>query len=296
MDAAHQLALQDQKFERSTEDITVVTGPNGVSASKHGAQHPSGPAELWAASIEIAAWIDGDIDAGAPLISESCRLEQLVDDDGLATLRGRLAGDSILTVRVRRSNGYLSPEEADARRQLEERGFSFADPRRFLLVEILPTRSVPALESFLAARTTPKTFLSADLGELTEDRSTGWYSTRREWMGRDAEMSIVSSTDARMATMCGTIATLLSAPSEWQSAATGFAAEALLALYNESWAESEEALLTGDEFAARLRLISIHVAHDDGSFSLEFDDADMFGGHGVHLDGTLTGEFSNAGI
>ena len=59
-----------------------------------------------------------------------------------------------------------------------------------------------------------------------------------------------------------------------------FCASKLLSLKNETWLEGQEEPLTKEEFIERLELESI-LAFSDGSFSLYFDDNDIFWGHGV---------------
>ena len=75
-----------------------------------------------------------------------------------------------------------------------------------------------------------------------------------------------------------------------------FCASTLLSLKNETWLEEGEAPMTNEKFVETIELDGI-LAFSDGSFSLYFDDNDIFWGHaivveveeGKLLDATLAG-------
>ncbi|MFB7842139.1 DUF2262 domain-containing protein [Microbacterium sp. NPDC056052] len=294
-ESSEQLARQEARFDADIVEIAVVTGPNGVTGHKVGAGHPLGADGLWTASIDVTAWVSLVPDSRQELHTKKAQLVRLVDESELAMLRESIRGDQIYTLQVRQGNGYLSPSEMTARNKLAEMGFTFDTVDEFLLVEILPHRDVAALEAVLAAQTTPQTFESSALGSMIEDRAVGWFTRRVPWLGREIEVSVTAASVPQMQKTTRTIATLTEDADTWQTGAAAFAAQELCPLYNESWREDTTSL-DADEFASRLRLLSIHVGSDDGSFSLEFDDGAMFGGHSIHLDGSLNGTFTNAGI
>jgi hypothetical protein len=294
-ESSEQLARQEARFDTDVVEIAVVTGPNGVTGHRTEAGHLLGADELWTASIDLAAWVSLVPGSRQELHTKRAQLVRLVDKSELAVLRESIRRDQIYTLQVRQGNGYLSPSELTARNRLAEIGFAFDTVDEFLLVDILPPRAVAVLETVLAAQTTPQTFESSALGSMIEDRAVGWFTRRMPWFGREIEVSVDGASAPQMQKTTRTIATLADDADLWQTGAAAFAAQELCPLYNESWRE-DTTPLDADEFAARLRLLSIHVGSDDGSFSLEFDDDDMFGGHSIHLDGSLNGTFTNAGI
>jgi len=294
-ESLEQFARQELRFDTEVVEITVVTGPNGVSGSRVGAGHPLGADELWTASIVVTAWVPGALDSGQAINTDESHLVRLADDGELALLKESIRGDSMYSLRVRRGNGYRSTAEVAARNDLVARGFTFADIEEFLLVEILPHQSVPALEKVLAAQTAPKTFESTALGPMVEDRTVGWFERDLPWLGHEIEVSIRAASVPQMQKMSRTIATIADDQKTWHTRAASFLAQELLTLYNDEWSDGA-ATLDADQFASRLRLLLIHVDESNGSFSLNFDDDNMFGGHSIHLDGNLNGKFKNAGI
>lgn len=62
-----------------------------------------------------------------------------------------------------------------------------------------------------------------------------------------------------------------------------FCASKLLRLKNETWLEDQEQPFTKEKFIETLELRSI-IAFSDGSFSLYFDDNDIFWGHSIVVD------------
>ena len=295
MNAQEQRELHGLKFDPTPMVITVVTGAVGVGGSQRGAANPLGAEELWTASIDVTAW---QSDAGeVPHREKTCRLEQLVDHDGLDALQKALLADSIYTVRVRRGNDYLTPAEVKAKHDLDAQGLNSADDTtRFLLLEVLPTRPVPALAAVLAEQTAPKVFESKALGVFTENRSVNWYGRDVTWLGREVGVSMEAGTTEQLEKMAGVLASLVSDASRWQTGATAYAASQLLELRNMDWAEDGDPALTAQQFADRMTLAYIHVPEANGSFSLEFDDGDLFWGHRINVEGNLDGTFRNAQI
>jgi hypothetical protein len=65
-----------------------------------------------------------------------------------------------------------------------------------------------------------------------------------------------------------------------KQAARVFCASTLLSLKNETWLEEGEAPMTNEKFIETIELDGI-LAFSDGSFSLYFDDNDIFWGHSI---------------
>ena len=65
--------------------------------------------------------------------------------------------------------------------------------------------------------------------------------------------------------------------------ARAFCASKLLRLKNETWLEDQEEPITRETFIETLELEGI-TAFSDGSFSLYFDENDIFWGHSIVVD------------
>lgn len=68
-----------------------------------------------------------------------------------------------------------------------------------------------------------------------------------------------------------------------ESVARDFCAAKLLDLKNETWLEEGEEPLSQDKFRNTIALCSI-IAFGDGSFTLYFDDNDIFWGHSIAVE------------
>jgi hypothetical protein len=62
-----------------------------------------------------------------------------------------------------------------------------------------------------------------------------------------------------------------------------FAAKRYLAIYNETWREEHDPVLTEQEFCSRLVQPSIVLYDEIGSAVVYFGDSDMFAGHSIEV-------------
>ena len=62
-----------------------------------------------------------------------------------------------------------------------------------------------------------------------------------------------------------------------------FAAKQYLAIYNDTWREEEDPILTAVEFFSRLNRPSIVLYDEIGAAAIYFEDSDMFAGHSIEV-------------
>jgi len=62
-----------------------------------------------------------------------------------------------------------------------------------------------------------------------------------------------------------------------------FAADALLGIYHDSWADDDEPPMDRDSFIAKLVNPAILLMDEIGSACVYFDDSDLFLGHGIEI-------------
>lgn len=147
------------------------------------------------------------------------------------------------------------------------------------------------LENLLAEFNKPVTYNSEVLGKLSLDREMGWIRGRFDWLGTDVEITVSVEEDLSDAEEgIKKLEEFCKNRNEWDKKIRAHAAEYLIdnaiEWINADNYEDEEIELTEEEFAERIGIESVEV-NADGSFTLMFDDDDIFAGHVVVVDGNI---------
>jgi hypothetical protein len=74
------------------------------------------------------------------------------------------------------------------------------------------------------------------------------------------------------------------------------AASNLLELYNDTWRESENSVISENEFAERININSISFDEEKDYVSVYYDDADLFAGHEIKVDVSFDGTVLKANL
>jgi hypothetical protein len=138
-------------------------------------------------------------------------------------------------------------------------------------------------------------FDDSELGRFTLNRRVDWFVADVRWNETNAELALSAGTIEEARAALVTAHALWTNQPDWDRRVRGYAAEELLPLKNESWLDEDESELTeaADEGRMMIKTITVDV---DGSFGFWFADGDLFWGHAIHVDGSLTDGPTNAQI
>lgn len=164
--------------------------------------------------------------------------------------------------------------------------------------EITNTQAEPSPEEadFLYRISLPVTFVD-ELGEFTLDRQLNWFKGKIISQDRELSVTLDNKEDIE------TLRKIHQEMDIFLEKAAVFAAEELLDLANDwgedGWDEKEKGSafvpLTHTDFIDCMFLQSINIL-EDGCYSLWYDDGDMFWGHSICVDGSLSKGFNSATI
>ncbi|MEQ8789952.1 MAG: DUF2262 domain-containing protein [Pirellulaceae bacterium] len=132
-------------------------------------------------------------------------------------------------------------------------------------------------------------------GDLTLDRSLGWFEGEVKWNGQSVRINFHTDENQGIAGGLKVAEQLFEEQSSWKRKVDGYAVQALLSLKNDDWLGDDEAPLTADEFNSRMTLQSISI-YPDGDFEFWHDDGDLFWGHSIQISGSLGEGLTHADI
>lgn len=132
-------------------------------------------------------------------------------------------------------------------------------------------------------------------GILTLDRASGTMEGKASWLGRRIGLTLVPSTGGGIEPTLEHARRLFRAQKSWTKRAADRIAADLYQTWREGWREDGRAGLTKKQFTSRMQLTSITV-EPEGTFSLWFDDGDLFGGHAIVVRGSLRDGVGEADI
>lgn len=132
-------------------------------------------------------------------------------------------------------------------------------------------------------------------GDLTLDRSIGWFEGDVEW--NDESIRITFHTDETQDISAGlkVAEKLWDEQIAWKQKVDDYAVLELLDLKNDNWLSEDEPTLDSDQFKSRMTLETISV-HPDGKFEFWHDDGDLFWGHSIQVSGSLEEGLTQADI
>lgn len=171
------------------------------------------------------------------------------------------------------------------------------DGETFLAKEFLAVNAEPTEleQAFLTQAALPVTFTDPQFGEFVQNKQVDIFEGTLEHRGQTISITLDAKEDIE------TLRFLFSYMDTLLEQASRYAAEKLLDLGNnwcfDAWEgeEKEFVPMTAEDFMARIRLTSISLSEDE-SFSLWYDDGDIFWGHAIEVDGNKAEGFTNASI
>lgn len=273
----------EDRFSSEVIEIDAVTGASGFGAGKGGKNI------LWSASIELIAWkIHG---SNNEVINEKYELESLVDDEGLKKLRDLIKKESIIRVKV-------SVSKDSSMKYLK-------------LVEVINNAyEDKELEEVLQESLKPVFYEDEILGKMELNKRINTFETKVDWV--DSTVFISFDNDDSIKDYVSTAHELCNNKDDWNEKIISFAAEELLELANDWYAESREEYyesfdpdfeeedeyfkyetITKERFMELIEIQDI-IASSDGEFTVYCSDGDIFLGHSIIVSGNINGEFDDA--
>lgn len=163
-----------------------------------------------------------------------------------------------------------------------------ADQSRAMFWELVPQVAEDKELSEVAKQLQrPLIIRTAELGEMTYDRSLRRFEGMLNWCGNDEVRTYVSAKESKAdPEALGTARALLADQKVWQNKITAFAAEKLLPIWIEHWREKDAPMLDVPGFISRISLSSIEF-EEEGKFTFWYDDGDIFLGHIITVWGNL---------
>jgi len=139
---------------------------------------------------------------------------------------------------------------------------------------------------------TPVVIHSKLFGDMTLERSLGWFEGRGNWLGETVDVSISCEDKAEAEKLLVRLEEMFENVQRWDDEIRTFAARGLTELAND-WLmdtveddEEQPPEITEADFSRRIKIVSIEL-DEDGEFTVFFDDDDMFLGHSVVVYGDL---------
>ncbi len=141
----------------------------------------------------------------------------------------------------------------------------------------------------------PATIAHRKFGSFELDRSVNWYEAAVKWGKRPIQLTLQIEDYSSLDKFIETAEAVWSDRKQLRDASMDLAVTKLLKLKNRSWLGDGEKPLTESQFLKRLKLRGIYIM-PRRRFALDFDDGDLFLGHSVIVEGSLTSGPTKAGI
>ncbi|MCT4597238.1 MAG: NADAR domain-containing protein [Vallitalea sp.] len=135
-----------------------------------------------------------------------------------------------------------------------------------------------------------------ELGKFTLYNKAALYTATIDWCGNEVELYMYTEDESELKQLIKQYKKSFSNYPEWDARAKQYACE-LLTLKNDVWLdeENDEAELTEAEFKKRMSLLVIEL-YIDNTYTLWYNDGDMFFGHVIVIQGDFENGFTSAQI
>jgi hypothetical protein len=241
-------------------DVTGIVGGEGVSFRSHGRN------SRWTLVLAFRAWRIG----GGDVRQRTLTLLKVESRSKVFKLMRRVHPYAIVRVQARlgeraaANGGYGLLERSGATRARD--------------AEL--ARMVKDLKG-------PARFKDELLGVFTRGRGGLSFEGKARWMGVPVRVTLEAAEGAEAQRAAAAARRLWTAQRTWNRRVVGFATSELLPEYNKVWrVETDDPVMGKLDFARKNRIESIGVS-PDGEFTFWFGSADMFGGHGIAVQGSL---------
>lgn len=133
----------------------------------------------------------------------------------------------------------------------------------------------------------PVTINHEIFGEFTLDKSVNWYAGKISWMSEEVDVQ-VSDDEIVREHQFAFIKQLWDKQKHWDDFIKSGIAVEKLELYNDTWRDYDDPILSPDEFKQDIKLESMSI-DENGDYNLTFNDGDnyLFGGHWIIVEGNI---------
>jgi len=260
--------LLEQLATSPIVDLLGVVSPNGVTGGRSRGQ------ELWTLRLVLDAWrIHGGI-----LETRQLNVQRQVTDQELKQFQSVIQPYLVIRIRARLVNDT-----------------AFGGPEALLETFVGREDSDAELNAHAIQLQKPVNCEDPVFGTFTRDRRIDWFTGNAVWKGGSVALHLAASAPSEVQAALSISHHLWEAQDEWHQRIRDCAARILLPLKNESWLGEHETEVTADQFKQRMKMESITV-HPDGSLNFSHTDGDLFWGHWIQVNGTISAGPTDAGI
>lgn len=141
----------------------------------------------------------------------------------------------------------------------------------------------------------PVVMKSERFGNLTLDRSIGWFEAKAEWNGKLLRVCFHTGENLDVSASREVAEKLWDSQASWKQKVDNFAVQELLQIKNDSWLNDNDPVVTADQFKSKMTLQSISI-YPDGRIEFWHADGDLFWGHSILISGSLDQGLTQADI
>ncbi len=272
-DVFAELELKQKRLLEQLAASSEVAVVGVIDASGAGGGNLRGDAN-WTLRFAFAAWYRDS----SEVMTDELMIQRQVSREQLDQYMERIKPYTIVRARVRLAEST-----------------EYGGPHGLLIDDVEVIESDEKLDDWVIRLQEPVTFEDKVFGTLTLDRRLDWYEGRVEWQGELITLSVSAENDGDLEKSLATAYALWQSQDDWHKRIRYFAVKRLLELKNESWLEDDDTTISAEQFKDRMKLQSITV-YPGGSFEFWHDDGDLFWGHAIAVDGTLSDGPTDAGI
>jgi len=263
--ACRQKALIERLSRVPIRKVLGVVGPYGAS----GANNPGD--DFWTLRFEFENWKFKSESLQNKILS----LQKIVSKEELHEIMKGIKKYDILEIETR-----------------VDEGPSAAKSEGLFLRVLGKVDSDLELKEAARQSQEPITIEDAQFGVFQLERIGNLYESRVKWVEEAAKLSLDGDSTSESLT---TARALWLEQNSWNKRILDHAVNELLKLKNETWLQSDEEDVLPDQFKARMKLHSIRV-RGNGDFVFWFEDGDLFWGHDIMVEGSVTDGPTKAGI
>lgn len=154
---------------------------------------------------------------------------------------------------------------------------------------------IPDLKDAAEHALRPETIDHPVLGKAKYDPKYRWYTGSLKAKRLRARVMVDANNRTISDAANRTIAMVASDLRSFIDRAFDFAADDSLDLYNKTWREPHQRVLTREKFIRALKTPNLHV-HADGCFTLDIECGNLFLGHAIEVRGTGDVTFTECGL
>jgi len=272
-DLIAEMDLRQKTLHAELKKLPISEVIGIVDASGAGGSNSKGQS-FWTLKFDFKKWryLGGEVQ------NKPLELSREVSKDELGVFRSRIKAYDILRIRAHVLEKSSSVSVSGLFVDLVRKEDSDAEL----------TRLAQQLQA-------PVTFDDAEFGVFLLDRRVDWFEADTSWNSNPVRLTLSVGEGLDPEPALKTARLLWNSQDGWDRKIRDFAVQKLLKIKNDSWLQSGEERITPDVFKAAMSLETISVT-EGGDFEFWFEDGDLFWGHLIKVDGSISEGPTNAGI